>query len=155
MRHSFDSDWGRFAVEWSPRGITRLEFPPARRAGKDEPPEFVKSAIAEVRAYVAGSTTSFRAPVDLDGLTPFTKDVYAALRRIPPGKTLTYGELAARAGRPGAARAVGSALRRNPVPLLVPCHRVLAAGGRLGGFSAPGGTATKKRLLELEGRRDR
>ncbi|MEK7468545.1 MAG: MGMT family protein [Planctomycetota bacterium] len=73
------------------------------------------------------------------------------LRETCPGETLSYADLAARAGRPGAARAVGNALRKNPVPVLVPCHRVLATGGKIGGFSAPGGTDTKRRLLSLEG----
>jgi methylated-DNA-[protein]-cysteine S-methyltransferase len=83
--------------------------------------------------------------------TPFERRVYALTRDIPPGPTRTYGELAAAAGDATLARAVGQAMARNPVPLIVPCHRVLAAGGALGGFSAPGGTETKHRLLQLEG----
>ena len=77
--------------------------------------------------------------------------VYEVARTIPPGATLTYGEIAARLELPGAARDVGQALGRNPFPLVVPCHRVVAAGGRLGGFSARGGAATKRRLLAIEG----
>jgi O-6-methylguanine DNA methyltransferase len=71
--------------------------------------------------------------------------------KVPPGVTLSYSELAKRAGSPGAARAVGQAMARNPIPLLVPCHRVLAAGGRIGGFTAPGGLESKAKLLTLEG----
>ena len=71
-------------------------------------------------------------------------------RRIPPGETLTYGEVAARLGDRGAARAVGKALGQNPFALIVPCHRVLAAGGGIGGFSAGGGVTTKRRLLTIE-----
>ncbi len=71
-------------------------------------------------------------------------------RQIPPGETLTYGEVAARIGEPGAARAVGTALGQNPFPIVVPCHRVLAANGRTGGFSARGGVATKMRMLSIE-----
>jgi methylated-DNA-[protein]-cysteine S-methyltransferase len=76
--------------------------------------------------------------------------VYEAARAIPPGSTLSYGDVAARLGEPGSARAVGQALGRNPFPLIVPCHRVLAAGGKVGGFSANGGIATKLRLLSIE-----
>ena len=75
--------------------------------------------------------------------------VYAVVRAIPRGHVLTYGEVARRAGSPGAARAVGQAMRRNPTLLFMPCHRVVASGG-LGGFSARGGQASKSRLLALE-----
>ena len=73
-----------------------------------------------------------------------------ACRAIPRGETLTYGQLAAKAGYPGAARAVGQVMARNCLPLLIPCHRVVGSNG-LHGFSAPGGLATKQRLLEIEG----
>lgn len=72
-------------------------------------------------------------------------------RAIPPGRTLTYGALAARLGDPQAARAVGQALGRNPVAIIIPCHRVVAAGGGIGGFSAQGGATTKRRILAIEG----
>ena len=72
-------------------------------------------------------------------------------RAIPPGSTLTYGEIARRLGDPGAAQAVGQAMGHNPWPIVVPCHRVLGAGGKVGGFSAPGGAKTKLRMLEIEG----
>jgi methylated-DNA-[protein]-cysteine S-methyltransferase len=76
--------------------------------------------------------------------------VYALTRKIPPGETLSYGQIAARLGSPGAARAVGQAMRRNPFAIVVPCHRVLASGGKLGGFSANGGVWTKRRMLAIE-----
>ena len=78
---------------------------------------------------------------------------YEVARTIPPGATLSYGDIAARLGAPGEARAVGQALGQNPFPLVVPCHRVLAAGGKVGGSSANGGIATKLRLLSIEGAR--
>jgi methylated-DNA-[protein]-cysteine S-methyltransferase len=81
---------------------------------------------------------------------PFEQRVYAMARAIPAGQTLTYGQIAGRLGEPLLAREVGQALGRNPFPIVVPCHRVLAAGGKLGGFSAPGGVATKQRLLAIE-----
>ena len=90
--------------------------------------------------------------IDLGEPDPFVARVYAAVRRLGWGRTTTYGALARDLGAgPEAARDVGQAMARNPVPLLVPCHRVLAAGGKLGGFSAPGGAATKRRMLALEG----
>ncbi len=81
----------------------------------------------------------------------FRLDIYAAARRLRFGEVVTYGELARRAGHEGMARETGAALGANPVPLVVPCHRIVAAGGRIGGFSAPGGAATKEKMLELEG----
>jgi methylated-DNA-[protein]-cysteine S-methyltransferase len=81
----------------------------------------------------------------------FNGRVYEAARAIPPGETLTYGEVAERIGERGAAQAVGKALGGNPFPIVVPCHRVLAADGTLRGFSAPGGIATKRRMLAIEG----
>jgi len=76
--------------------------------------------------------------------------VYAATREIAPGATASYGEIARAIGAPGEAREVGAALGANPFPIVVPCHRVLAADGALHGFSAPGGIATKRRMLEIE-----
>ena len=89
----------------------------------------------------------------MDGVPEFHRRVYEAARAIPPGNTLSYGDIAKRVGAPGAARAVGQALGRNPFPIVVPCHRVLAAGGKIGGFSAQGGVATKRRMLAIEGAR--
>jgi methylated-DNA-[protein]-cysteine S-methyltransferase len=80
----------------------------------------------------------------------FHRRVYEATRTIPPGATLSYGEVAARMGAPGSAREVGQALGQNPFAIIVPCHRVLAAHGRVGGFSARGGVKTKQRLISSE-----
>ncbi|OPY29284.1 MAG: Methylated-DNA--protein-cysteine methyltransferase [Methanocella sp. PtaU1.Bin125] len=84
---------------------------------------------------------------DYTGMTPFKKKVMQELRKVPAGETITYGELAAAAGSPGAARAVGNVMATHPVPLLVPCHRVVATQG-LGGFT--GGLEIKRALLKLE-----
>jgi methylated-DNA-[protein]-cysteine S-methyltransferase len=81
-------------------------------------------------------------PLDMEGVPSFRRRVYAGARTIPPGVTISYGELAARIDAPGAARAVGQALGRNPFAIVVPCHRVFAAGGKVGGFSATGGVTT-------------
>lgn len=87
----------------------------------------------------------------LENVPPFHRKVYQALCKVPAGKTITYAELAKRAGSPGAARAVGTAMAKNPWPIIIPCHRVVAGNGKLGGYSGRGGVATKVALLELEG----
>jgi methylated-DNA-[protein]-cysteine S-methyltransferase len=105
-----------------------------------------------LRRYGAGEPVDFSGvPVDLDGVDPFRRAIYDTARGLRFGETTTYGGLAEAAGHPSKARETGEALGRNPVPLIVPCHRIHAAGGRIGGFSAPGGSATKERLLALEG----
>lgn len=115
-------------------------------------PGVITTLIARVRRHLAGETQDFRdVAVDLAGVGAFAREVYAAARQIPAGRTMTYGEVARAIQRPKAARAVGQALARNPIPLIIPCHRVLAAGSRPGGFSAPGGVATKARMLAGEG----
>ena len=88
--------------------------------------------------------------VDPTGWTPFQSLVYQQCRSIRPGVTLTYKQLAKLAGSEKASRAVGAAMARNRVPLIIPCHRVVSTGGDLRGFSAPGGLATKRFLLDLE-----
>ena len=92
-------------------------------------------------------------PLDESGIDAFDRRVYAVTRSIPPGRVLTYGDVAARVGGDASARAVGQSLGRNRMPIVVPCHRVVASGIGLGGFSAPGGTATKRRLLAIENAR--
>ena len=83
--------------------------------------------------------------------TPFQKKVYEALLKIPKGQVRTYAEVARMIGKPKAARAIGQALKRNRWALEIPCHRVIASDGSLGGYSAPGGVAAKRRLLQKEG----
>jgi methylated-DNA-[protein]-cysteine S-methyltransferase len=127
--------------------------PGARKASA--PPPHISEVIEKLCKHLEGDIQDLRdIPVDLDGAGPFARQVYEAARRIPPGQTTTYGELAKAVGRPGAARAVGHALARNPIALIIPCHRVLAAGSKPGGFSAHGGLATKARMLAIEGLSD-
>ena len=114
-------------------------------------PTFVRSAIDEIVSLVAGQASDLSTiPLDMDRVPPLHRNVYELARTIPPGQTLTYGQVASEIGAPGAARAVGQALSRNPFPIVVPCHRVIAASGKIGGFSADGGVATKLRLLAIE-----
>jgi len=164
----FETAIGPCGIAWDERGSIRaVQLPaasvPATRkhlrrrcpgAAEAVPPPAVQDAIDRVVALLRGDP-----PRDLSGialamadLPPFHRRVYEVARTIPPGATLTYGAVAAHLGEPAAAaREVGEALGANPFPLLVPCHRVVAADGRLGGFSAPGGAATKRRLLWIEG----
>jgi len=108
----------------------------------------VRRAARAAQEYLAGRRRTLDVPLDLRG-TPFQLKVWAQLRRVPFGRTISYAELARRAGKPRAARACGSANGANPAPLFVPCHRTIASDGCLGGFG--GGLPLKRRLLRLEG----
>lgn len=129
------------------RGVSRLEFAEAP-AEAPLPPLAIQLAT-QLEEYLAGQRTRFDVPLDLSACPVFQRRILEACARVPAGATVTYAELAAQAGYPGAARAAGSALARNPVPLLIPCHRVVRADGGLGGYLA--GLAWKRRLLALEG----
>lgn len=107
--------------------------------------------VRRLQAYASGKPEDFGdVAIDPGPQTPFGRRVIARCRSIPRGKTLTYGELAAKAGSPGAARAVGNCMAANRIPLVIPCHRVVGAGGRLHGYSGPGGVRMKRRLLDIE-----
>src|SRR5262249_49362280 len=111
-----------------------------------------KRAIEGIVALLSGEKRELAdIAVDDERQAEFNKQVYAIARQIPPGQTMTYGEIAERLGAKTLARAVGQAMGENPTPLIMPCHRVLAAGGKTGGFSASGGVVTKLRLLTIEG----
>ena len=155
---AFETALGRCAVGWTDTGINGVMLPGDRampgRLAEDaaDLPAFVQRAIEGMRAVLAGTADDLRdIPVDDRDIDDFRRAVYAATRRIAPGSTRSYGEIARDIDRPEAARDVGVALSRNPTPIIVPCHRVVAANGALTGFSAPGGLATKRRMLELEG----
>jgi methylated-DNA-[protein]-cysteine S-methyltransferase len=160
----FDSPIGRCAVAWNARGIAGVLLPEARelatrrrmqrrfpQAREAAPPPDVQLVVDGIVALLRGEASDLSAAnLDMDGVAPFERRVYEVARTIPPGATLTYGEIAARLGERGLARDVGRALGRNPFPIIVPCHRVLAAGGKPGGFSANGGITTKLRMLSIE-----
>jgi methylated-DNA-[protein]-cysteine S-methyltransferase len=112
----------------------------------------VRAAVDGIVALLDGEHRDLaEIELDLAAVPEFHRRAYEIARTIPPGKTLTYGDIAHRLGMPGSAQAVGQAMGHNPFPIVVPCHRVLAAGGRDGGFSARGGVATKRRMLVIEG----
>lgn len=122
------------------------------QSSESQPPPEVAQAISSIVALLDGASVDLAGiRLNLRGIPDFRRRVYEAAREVPPGTTVTYGELASRIGQPGAARAVGRALGCNPFPIVVPCHRVIAANGRSGGFSAPGGVVTKLRMLAIEG----
>ena len=162
----FETAAGFCGIAWNGVGITRFQLPTKkaedterlllRRLAAGEPgsptPD-VAEAVAAVRRYFNGEQVDFSdIQLDLEGQDPFFKQIYAAARRLGWGQTTTYGALAKELGvGPEAARDVGQAMAKNPVALIIPCHRVLAAGGKVGGFSAPGGSTSKIRMLELEG----
>jgi methylated-DNA-[protein]-cysteine S-methyltransferase len=160
----FATPIGHCCIAWGERGLVGVQLPGtsvahtrARMrqsfpdAPETPPPAEVQQAIARITALLHGERDDLLDIVlDMDGVPPFNQRVYALARAIPPGRTLTYGEVATQLGEPGAARAVGQALGANPFAPVVPCHRVLAAGTRSGGFSAPGGVATKLRMLQIE-----
>lgn len=136
---------GTVAITVTDAGVRALRFDADSRDLPALPP-----ALCEpLDAYLAGGDAP-DLPVDGQALgTGFRRQVLDALRTVPRGTTVTYAELAALAGRPGAARAAGTVMRRNELAVLIPCHRVLPASGKLGRYA--GGVRRKQALLELEG----
>ena len=161
----FDTAIGRCGIVWGARRINGVQLPMGsedktrtrirQRHGDiaEAPPSpEVQSAIDGIVELLAGKPNDLTDVVlDLDGVPEFNRGVYDIARTIPPGKTLTYGDIAKRLGGVELSRDVGQALGRNPCPIVVPCHRVLAAGGKPGGFSANGGVVTKLKMLAIEG----
>lgn len=124
-------------------------FPQLRETN---PPPAMADVLRRLAAALQGAPDTLEdVPLADEDAPEFNRRVYALARRIPPGQTRSYGELAAELGGPAVARAVGQALGRNHFAPLVPCHRVMAANGQSGGFSGPGGLKTKLHLLQLEG----
>ena len=162
----FRNQGGFCGIAWNNVGITRFQLPAKSAEGAQRmllrralgakpgaPTPEVAEAVAAVKRYFEGKETDFsRFKLDLGEQDAFFERIYAAARQVGWGRTTTYGALAKELGAgPEAARDVGQAMANNPVALIIPCHRVLAAGGKVGGFSAPGGSASKIRMLALEG----
>ena len=160
----FATALGTCAIAWNEIGLTGVWLPEAhaeslrrkvarRCAGarESEPSGEVAEAVEAITRLLAGERIDLSGiALDDAGIDDFDRRVYAVTRTIAPGRVLTYGEVAARVGVDATARAVGQSLGRNAMPIVVPCHRVVATGGGLGGFSAPGGTETKRRMLAIE-----
>jgi len=161
----FETAIGWAGLAWGKRGLVGVHLPErepdtARRsflrrfpdATEAATPAELASVVEAIRALMRGEKADLSgAPLDLARVPAFNTRVYEIARQIPPGETLTYGEIAVRLGDKLLARDVGAALGQNPWPIVVPCHRVTAAGGKLGGFSARGGARTKLKLLAIEG----
>jgi len=161
----FDTVIGCCGIGWNERGVFALQLPMSsddqtrkwihqrfEHIEEKVPPVTVQRAIDGIVELLAGKPNDLSDVVlDLQGVPEFDRGVYEIARTIPPGQTLTYGDIAKRLGGVELSRDVGQALGRNPCPIVVPCHRVLAAGGKPGGFSANGGVATKLRMLAIEG----
>jgi len=164
--HLFQTAHGFAALAWNERGVTSFRLPAptveeTRRALlrrlpdaiEAEPSAGMAGLVRAIGRYFEGGRSDFAdVPLDPGRQDPLFAKIYDLVRRLGWGETTTYGEIAKALGEgPEVARDVGQAMARNPIPLIVPCHRVLAAGGRIGGFSAPGGSNAKARMLELEG----
>jgi methylated-DNA-[protein]-cysteine S-methyltransferase len=161
----FDTPIGICGIEWGPRGINGVQLPMGsddktrarirQRRGdivEVEPTAEVKAVIDRIVDLLAGKADDLTdIALDLEGVPEFNRGVYDIARSIPPGKTMTYGDIAKKLGGVELSRDVGQALGHNPCPIVVPCHRVLAAGNKPGGFSARGGVSTKLKMLQIEG----
>lgn len=165
----FDTDLGAIGLLWTMDGLRSLSlahdsteealeailptgqtFPEVEIVAR--PRGALGSVVDRLKRYAETGTEDFvDVPIAHDPMTAFQSVVIAACRRIPPGQTRSYADLAEAAGAPRAARAVGNCMRTNKIPLIIPCHRVVAAGGKLGGYSAAHGLPLKRRLLALEG----
>ena len=165
----FDTAIGTCGIEWGPRGINGVQLPMGNaektkkrihqrhhqhlgEISEAEPTADVQRTIDRIVELLKGEADDLTdIALDLEDVPAFNRSVYAIARTIPPGKTLTYGDIAKRLGGVELSRDVGQALGRNPCPIVVPCHRVLAAGNKPGGFSANGGVSTKLKMLAIEG----
>lgn len=161
----FPTAIGPCGIAWGPRGVIGVQLPERtpqatrerlRRRYPDAveapPPSDIQQAIDAIVGLLRGEARDLSGiMLDMATIPPFRQQLYGALRGIPAGATLSYGELATRLADGCTARDVGEAMGQNPFPIIVPCHRVLAAGGKVGGFSAPGGVTTKLRMLQIEG----
>lgn len=159
----FDTALGMFAIGWTDTGLARVMLP-----GDDpgvmqarlqdyggvpaDPTRAISSIINRIEDYADGQRVDFsHVTLDLGAVPSFHRRAYNLLIHVGWGETLTYGDLARKLGDIGLSRAVGQAMGANPMPLVIPCHRVLASDGKPGGFSAPGGSASKLKMLALEG----
>ncbi|KQN74201.1 methylated-DNA--[protein]-cysteine S-methyltransferase [Devosia sp. Leaf64] len=160
---TFPTALGDFALVWTDRGVRRVLLPGNEAIAVEkrlaeigaqpaDPPRTISAVLDRIEDYAEGEAVDFsETALDLDGIPAFHRRCYDILLTVARGSTTTYGDMARQLGDVGLSRAVGQAMGANPIPLIIPCHRVLAARGGAGGFSAPGGTATKRVMLALEG----
>jgi methylated-DNA-[protein]-cysteine S-methyltransferase len=162
----FDTAIGHCGIVWTARGIAGVNLPEGSEgktrarivkrfpdASEAAPSGEVQRIIEAIIALIAGEKIDFsQVTLDHAPLPEFSRRVYAIVRKIPIGETLTYGDVAKQLGDIALSREVGQAMGKNPTPIIMPCHRVIAASGKTGGFSAPGGVDTKMKLLSIERR---
>jgi methylated-DNA-[protein]-cysteine S-methyltransferase len=160
----FETELGTCALAWGDAGLLGVWLPMASAgalrariqqklpsAREAQPAGPVAEAVAKIQALLAtGEADLSPIVLDLSRLEPFEREVYAIARSVPPGRTITYGEIARKLGDVAQSRRVGQAMGANRWPIVIPCHRVLGAEGKAGGFSAPGGLDTKLKLLAIE-----
>ncbi|HNS86830.1 MAG TPA: MGMT family protein [Parvularculaceae bacterium] len=162
----FDTEVGRCALLWRGEMLTGVLLPAEnddamRAAIRRRDPEAIEEnslnqaatvAIDRIRWHCSGETVDYSdILLDRSTIEPLANRIYDILLRTPFGATTTYGAIAEELGDKNLSRAVGAAMGANPFPIIIPCHRVTGAGGKMGGFTAPGGTGTKKKLLDIEG----
>ena len=161
----FDTPIGTCSLVWKGETVIGLRLPEASAAATRSritrrwpdakelaPPPAMQAILSRVLALLRGERIDLSdVPLDFGAAPEFHQRAYAIARTIPPGRTMTYGEIAKRLGTPHESREVGQAMGRNPIAIIMPCHRVLGADGKMGGFSATGGVAIKRRILEIEG----
>jgi methylated-DNA-[protein]-cysteine S-methyltransferase len=164
---TFDTGIGRCGIVWNDAGVVGVHLPLAREietrrrlfqlypdAREQRPPADIEAAIEGIAALLRGEPADLSdVTLDLNGISYFNARVYAVVRGIPRGETITYGEIAAKLRLSGGTHAVAQALARNPFVIIVPCHRVLEAGGYADRMSPHGGVISKRRLLSIDGAR--
>ena len=158
----FKTPLGWCGVVDSTKGVLRVEIGyPGRepllkkivnRFGNRQVNDGVRRDLVNgITRYFSGEKVLFNCAMDWSSLSPFQRKVFKEAMKVPYGTAVAYGNLACRIGCPNGSQAVGGALSKNPFPLLIPCHRIIRGDRKLGGFSAPGGIALKRKLLRLEG----
>jgi methylated-DNA-[protein]-cysteine S-methyltransferase len=151
---TYESPQGPMLITATPKGLAGVyfkgqkHFPKKREWQRDGRHPVLRQARRELDEYFAGKRRCFDVALDPQG-TDFQRSVWKAIAKVGFGETLTYGELARRAGHPGSARAAGAATGRNPIGIIVPCHRIMGSDGSLTGYA--GGLKRKRALLALEG----
>ena len=159
----FQTKWGCFGLAGTENTLLRTCLPSKNPEKLKslllrnlESPKFQKSLLkplqTQITRYFDGQTINFdpALPLNLDSLTPFERKVLTACKKVTFGQKISYAQLAKNANSPKAFRAVANALAKNPLPLIIPYHRIIKSNGQIGGFSAPGGTEIKDKLLFLE-----
>ncbi len=152
---TFKTAFGLCKISWGQSGITALKLLEEGKCleqPQEKIPNAIQNAIQAIQNHLSGKLQDLSAfTIDFSGISSFFIKIYKVAQKIPYGTTVTYCDLAKKAGSPKAGRAVGQAMARNPYLLFIPCHRIVGVSKKLGGFSAPGGINTKRELLQLEG----